>query len=130
MTTKQFIEKALQGGYDNLTAMQMRFMREGSLHPQLYLLDPKAWQAVGKVEGWGNRIDLAVALDFQARFYWDKLPEKAMESIERKNEENRISYRLHEMTKNLEKQDYRYQMHRMIDALCEGRSIEHFLETL
>ena len=60
------------------------------------LLDPEAWQAVGKVEGWwfddSNPMDARLNVMFGEKWQW--------------------------------------QMHKMIDALAEGKTIEEFIETL
>ena len=65
MTIQTFISKAIEGGWDGHCVMV-----NGSIHPATgnkaschissrpadtipgMLLDPKAWEAVGKVEGW------------------------------------------------------------------------------
>jgi len=55
MTIKQFIEKAIEGGYDGypepfcIECGNYEAKTGGDL-----FLDPKAWEAVGKVEGWGG----------------------------------------------------------------------------
>ena len=62
MTTKQFIEKAIEGGYKDATDLldivlvcEKNNKLEMAKHiSHLILLDPKSWQAVGKVEGWGK----------------------------------------------------------------------------
>ena len=53
MTTKQFIEKAIEGGYDWNVEIP-------PYHDQLceIILDPKAWEAVGKVEEWHQEIGM------------------------------------------------------------------------
>lgn len=63
MTISEFIEKAIEGGWSmdesllpqsikdmggNLTKATLKF---GDPY-KIAVLDPKAWQAVGKVEGW------------------------------------------------------------------------------
>lgn len=53
MTIKEFIEKAIEGGWNKYVGNMIR--QEPRLWEQWYetaLLDPKAWEAVGKVEGW------------------------------------------------------------------------------
>lgn len=56
MTIQQFIEKAIEGGWKNseyewaTTHIQDTIIIE--MATRLALLDPHAWQAVGKVEGW------------------------------------------------------------------------------
>lgn len=93
MTPKQFIEKAIEGGWkargveiggeDGWKSLEsmMNFVQIEEI-----LLDPLAWSAVGKVEGWSD--------------------DGLITGINRKY------------------------MHRMVDALCAGKSIEQFLETL
>ena len=120
MTIKQFIEKAIEGGFDNLPFLMvkkpLKVGYEGSIifaendvegwksretmhideiikNPHKILLDPLAWQAVGKVEG----VDGALQMDSKYGF---RLPV------------------------------WKDQMHRMVDALAEGKSIEQFLETI
>lgn len=107
MTTKQFIEKAIDGGYTfkNVTDFESseshysNVWYQGKTFDYLIteiLLDPLVWQAVGKVEGWDKKHG-----NFDLKDYWE--------------DDNLY---------------WGYYMHRMIDALCEGRTIEQFLETL
>ena len=58
MTEKQFIDKAIEGGYREINSayppilgrvIALSEMRESF---GVIFLDPKAWEAVGKVEGW------------------------------------------------------------------------------
>ena len=99
MQIKQFIEKAIEGGHYPSSRMQKVLdgnRRMGKTSAKLYFmwnvifLDPKAWEAVGKVEGWREG------------------------DIE--DDEN--------------PPDYVLQMHQMIDALCEGKTVEEFIKTL
>ena len=91
MTIKQFIEKGIEGGYPQDLAHYEKYPDQC-----VVLLDPLAWQAVGKVEGWETK-------------YFKCSP----------NCDNKIR-----------SDDWNYQMHRMIDALAEGKTIEEFIETL
>lgn len=50
MTTQQFIEKAIEGGWD------ADKWRGGHVGWAEVLLDPEAWKAVGKMEGWKNNM--------------------------------------------------------------------------
>lgn len=98
MTIKQFIEKAIAGGwktdwYDDWEGGSYSDM----VIPRI-LLDPLAWQAVGKTEGW---------IGYKRT------------GIDKGNE---IEY--HDM------EVWKSNMHRMIDALAEGKTIEQFLEPL
>lgn len=49
MTIKSFIEKAIEGGYWEYPPA-LDDLLDGNFHK--VLLDPEAWKAVGKVEGW------------------------------------------------------------------------------
>jgi len=105
MTTKQFIEKAIEGGWkpqnpngpdDNpQIALEAWEELEGNILQQTVLhaivLDPLAWKAVGKVEGW--------KVTYNGRKEW------------------------------VNKQ-WLQKWHALIDALAEGKSIEEYLKTL
>lgn len=61
MDIKEFIEKAIEGGWRPL-AQQNHDWRdsEGTFHAthiDSVFLNPIAWQAVGKVEGWNVEVD-------------------------------------------------------------------------
>lgn len=99
MTPKQFIEKAIEGAWKP-RGIEFGISKGGwaSLESMMNLvpieeivLDPKAWEAVGRVEGWSQE-ELSIHNYFS--FQW------------------------------------RENMHAMIDALIEGKSIEEYLETL
>jgi len=65
MTIQQFIEKAIAGGWRPFYArrnaewsvdyQKVHYIKGSHLHSTL--LDPLAWQAVSKTEGWPERID-------------------------------------------------------------------------
>lgn len=100
MTPKQFIEKAISQGYTLGIIHGERLLKEATVGfynrcvMDSIFLDPLAWQAVGKVEGWG-----------------DYAP------YDTPNTDPKLN-------------SWRFNMHCMIDALCEGKSTEQFLETL
>lgn len=109
MTPKQFIEKAIEGGWkfgiDCSNAPNFKMYDYGftfgielksDIHIDTIVLDPLAWAAIGKVEGW--------------------------------HENSQESKTVHVPSFPLKV--WKWNMHRMIDALCEGKSIESFLETL
>ena len=60
MEKKEFIENAIEGGYDIKRALVVN--KDDEYNPismqssDKMFLDPKAWEAVGKVEGW-NKYD-------------------------------------------------------------------------
>lgn len=90
MTIQEFIEKA---GYDPVEIFNKNKKFE-------IFLDPLAWQAVGKVEGWGK----------------SSYPE--------------FTYgKNHSMTSSTTK-NYRWRMHAMIDALIAGKTLEEYIESL
>lgn len=112
MKTKEFIEKAIEGGYlsKELAKTDYYVDSDGSIvnltrHEDMFniseiLLDPKAWEAVGKVEGWRNYIA----------------------TMDKKTLNVRITDR--------NKSEWKYNMQQMIPALIEGKSIEEYLKTL
>ena len=95
MTTQEYMVNACKGGYVN---NYLNPKSHGEVIPlmvqekHLILLDPLAWQAVGKVMGWDM-------FDTFKSEEWLKMKSKMY-------------------------------MHAMIDALCDEKSIEEFLETL
>ncbi len=73
MTIKQFIEKAIEGGWVTLSTQEFYRLksvgiRGGSLDVALscVFLDPLAWQAVGKVEGWSLEEEMCTQLHSDA----------------------------------------------------------------
>lgn len=125
MTTKEFIEKAIEGGMKH-TCIDNQYPEidsKGYLCNGVYssiekiILDPKAWQAVGKVEGWTYISESIVPAKKQSRVIKNRgvieveVPEY---TLKRKN-----------TSKN-----WRNKMHAMIDHLVDGGTIESYLETL
>ena len=119
MTTKEFIEKAIEGGwkssfkdkdYDyegsvNISKgdAEISLVKNGNYIPVLetinindLFLDPKAWEAVGKVERWESFWEDCPTCNSHCKphLYWENL------------------------------------MHQMIGDLIEGGSIESYLKTL
>lgn len=128
LNAQSFIEKAIEGGWgkdafyrgevthcktENGKIYLEWFSGETeSLHlheeaKERILLDPLAWKAVGKVEGWGTSIKyVATSLSKEELLRaMVNLDEKTIETVLRMEDEPRW---LHEM-------------HRMIDALAEGK---------
>lgn len=66
MTTKQFVAKALEGGwrYENPELKQEEDILE-VIGIEDILLDPLAWEAVGKVEGWESKITYKDRLKYE-----------------------------------------------------------------
>jgi len=120
MTIKEFIKKAIEGGYlkeknpklfggleilsgeetDNWSIgwkNKEENCNDGMGIHKL-VLDPKAWEAVGKVDGW-KKIDTVIC---------------GIKKVEIETNEN----------------GYEQRMHEMIDHLIKGGSIETYLKTL
>jgi hypothetical protein len=98
MTLKTFIEKAVEGGW--LMPQSFNVTAEGIYPVYSIFLDPKLWQAVGKVEGWIREDGTDVAKYIQ-------------------NDPKRTSYPL-----------WKWHMHAMLNFICEGGTPEQFIETL
>lgn len=111
MTITEFIGKAIEGGYEGSSALYVwRSLDMGNrIRPREYawiFLDPKSWQAVGKVEG------------------WDRQKPHTYERIQ--NGKRITATRMPSKSSN----NWKKKMHRLIDALCEEKSIEQFLHNL
>lgn len=138
MTIQQFIEKAIEGGWKDLHAfrhyngawvlveLKELCWREGeggegdtqvqqttSFKLEEILLDPLTWKAVGKVEGWEK-----------GRTYRQSVPAR--------KGPNGATYRacIRMQRTAPRPNQWKKNMHAMIDALAEGKSIEEFLATL
>ena len=110
MTIKDFIQKAIEGGWENkLFWFKVKESEDSPVeivdtsmnNINSILLDPLAWQAVGKVEGW------------------------------EKKHYRGCEYKLRgQCTPICSEDSWTLYIHEMIDALCEGKTIEQYLETL
>jgi len=77
MTPNQFIEKAIEGGWDEKRAKVTKFdMRDGyegiatsMQSTDRMFLDPKAWKAVGKVEAWKSDIDDRLFVEWHSKMH-------------------------------------------------------------
>jgi len=127
MTTKEFIEKAISGGWgngsridffspvspwDGTTYFRGKENVQWSMHLNAILLDPLAWQAVGKVERWEKEFLYSTG-------EWVRTYSSNPEDLD-------------ELMNFVEKDitEWKYHMHRMVDALCEGKTIDEFLKIL
>lgn len=129
MTIKQFIEHAIEGGYSSLMGGDKMCSNE------VILLDPIAWQAVGKVSDWKESIervstnckyDGCYSEDQTAEEFEKDSPEDMAElRKESPYEDDSNEYRLYKTAP-----EWKIKMCRMIDALAEGKTIEQYLETL
>lgn len=106
MTIQAFVEKAIGGGwgdYGDVVPTSEKVSEWMSKYPIWFykiLLDPEAWKAVGKVEGWFCEYHRGDVKDGYSRH--------TMEDCA----------------------DWKNKMHRMIDALADGKTPEEYLSTL
>jgi len=100
MEIKTFIEKAIEGGWVYRGPDTVLQKSHATLNPSWILLQPEAWKAVGKVEGW--YCDVHKNSDEPGS--WGHSKEECA--------------------------DWKNRMHRMIDALAEGKTIKEFIATL
>lgn len=112
MTITQFIEKAEEGGWDVERADVAALNGAPVASIERAILDPEAWKAVGKVEGWGITDNKCNGCGYGGIHGW--LISNPVQCPECRT--SRAEYTDH--------------MHRMIDALAEGKTIEQFIETL
>lgn len=101
MKIKDFIEKAIEGGWHNVNYPDPDEMRAYGNQEAMFL-DLFAWRAVGKVER------------------WDNLGANGSDKGKKMHYGNKCLCDTPEL----------FFMHRMIDALAEGKTIEQYLETL
>jgi len=119
MTIKTFIEKAIEGGwipysYDIIIKFPVEAKVEG-----------ERVQLIGKGDGNWSGVQSSVKIEtfideHKYRIFLDPLAWQAVSSVEKwgeKPDPGRIYYA------------WLHNMHRMIDTLAEGKSIEEFLET-
>ncbi len=110
MTIQQFIEKAIEAGYTCPENCSVWIKTDGTTNGVMHvahlaailsdvLLDPLAWKAVGKVEGWGVHV-IAMAVIETGNTNVGSVP------------------------------TWKRNMHAMIDALADGKTIEEFISTL
>lgn len=112
--TQRFIEKAIEGGWvsPKPSKLQTTYETENGTGVRLpcIWLDPKSWEAVGKVEGWTEVNQFGLHL----------------EDVHRSSE----ARRLNAWERNPRMPEWKWKMHRMIDALASGQSVEEYLATI
>lgn len=133
MTIKQFIERAIEGGWKPANTnillqagaeyhpttqeVHMLDVEEGDwyTHIQVVLLDPEAWKAVGKASGW-NKVNCISCLEW----------------VEPGSENPLLTLNEYCDHPNLEDYEKKWlcEMHRMIDFLAEGKTLEEYISTL
>lgn len=119
-----FLRKAVLGGWDWLGSPRVKLYIEKShcswpqMPAEIMLMDPKAWQAVGKTMGWEK-----------GRPFKQSVPARTGPV---RKDGTRSSYpSVIRMQRTAPRPNqWRKEWHRMIDALAEGKTIEEYLETL
>lgn len=101
MTIQSFIEKAIEGGWIPYS-YETPVPDNGAIQKAI-LLDPLAWKAVGKAEGWKGSCDVCGS---------------------------RTALNCSGSDGGGIMDTWLWYMHRMIDALAEGKTIEEYLATL
>jgi hypothetical protein len=124
MTIKQFIEKAVEGGcripatYSKgdlkVQNVEAELIMLPTFLPALVLIDPDAWRAVGRVEGWWKKDEFGHELKERP----NNREFTAGKSIYSAQQAEHIPF------------TWMTNMHRMIDALADGKTIEEFLASL
>lgn len=101
MTIQEFISAAIEGGADVKNAFGVVKSTSD------LMLDPEAWKAVGKVKGWKQ------SEDWKYKMYMKYHPDGEM---------------TREMVLCVD--HWRVAMHKMIDQLAEGKTLEEYIATL
>lgn len=117
MSIQKFIEKAIEGGYDAPYSWEEQSW-QGDHGKLKAILDPLAWQAVGKVEGWDKSVS-----ESNCNVCGEPMPE------------GETMFMFHGYSGDcpkppMKQQFWKQNMHRMIDHLAEGGTIESYLKTL
>lgn len=121
MEIKQAIEKAIEGGWKSNVKWKINGERdrwwvtggEGSAAVMIYLekilLDPLFWQALGKTEGWEEERTYCI---------------RGCGCIKGVKERHKPC-----VWGTVEAQ-WKHEMHRMVSAIIEGKTIEEFIKSL
>lgn len=127
MKPEDFMQKALEGGWrpegflkvSDIYQDRLCYFRDKYnavvrcwLDLNIIIIDPKAWEAVGKVEGWRKKVCSICGYG---------IPQEG---------ELGISECCADWMRGEPQESYKYHMHAMIDARIEGKSIGDYLETL
>lgn len=121
MTIKQAIEKAVEGGWNEKTFsaehlnLRVANTEIGSIDMPLdcVFLDPLFWQALAYGLGWDVKDGLMRCKNYNPEYN---------EPGERGCFSDKCEYAGYK--------DFRYEWHRLIDHLAEGKSITHFFSTI
>lgn len=113
MTISTFIEKAIEGGIDRNDFPDVCLDHPCISETAPWLLSPRVWKAVGKVEGWGSGCNVCLKDPSSYASGWADACKRSSEHLTRE-------YKFIWVAK----------MHRMIDFLEQGKTIDQYLDTL
>ena len=137
MTIQEFIEKAIEGGYrrEGVVGLNALDLSEILLPrgAEPILLDVEAWKAVGKVEGWEEKeLEIGDEVYFGMPPMFGRITSTDKETARVRTYELSVDgVGLQKLPKEvLHQAVWKQNMHRMIDSLAEGRTIEEYLDTL
>jgi hypothetical protein len=118
MKFEKVLKKAIKSGYD--FEAKCDYMAGGSAARALILIDPEFWQAVGKSFKWtDNKIRMCVGCGVALR--WNENP-----TIDGKHSgKNGCGSDIVEY-----EGQWLIEMHRLLDYLAEGRTVEEFFKNL
>ena len=136
MTIKQFISCAIEGGWNESYTLKnfgimgdvllVDGMRSKALIVAEIILDPSAWRAVGKVKGWKEGevrvcVGCGVSPEPEEVSLWGKHIGK-YDGRKKNGCDSDVWVYNHGQ--------YEIEMHGMIDALCDGKTIEEYIATI
>lgn len=160
MKIRDFIEKAIEGGYNGTSLVKKGcwngiktwnhdvLTNEDQLHFMAMLLDPIAWQAVGKVSGWAKskyracemkmpfyhkemmRGTGAIVGESKDKKQWYVRWDHSKNGKPTKNGGARYPYPKENIVEKSAEMNWLMVWHRMVDHLVEGKTIEDYLKTL
>ncbi len=135
MTIKEFVEKSIEGGWK--TNWYIKPLERNSRYTGVFgnndelltldeefasaFLDPKAWEAVGKVEGWNEKV---------CNLCGEKQPYTIGNDGKKYYCDFRYRYVCHCPKFEPKLIEWKYKMHQMIDHLIDGGTIESYIKTL
>lgn len=126
----EFIEKALKGGFTDaeylLKYLEGRTPKERELMESTILLNPLAWQAVGKMSNWGTEMTMIDEPGHPKEWLFFEHCAVCGETINDQEDGCPDGCK----SDDAYVPEWLYNMHRLIDALAEGKTIEEYLHTL
>lgn len=129
MTIEEFVEKAIEGGWipkgmeNTPETRDPLYVMCNYFHQPTFLLDPKAWQAVGKVEEWSDICIKPTSVDRETLVSSMFVSDNLLDTSTTKKVAADI-LRMETWPK------WQAKMFEMTHALIEGKTIEEFISSL